>query len=371
MNVAIVYDRVNTFGGAERVLLSLLEIWPNAVLYTSVYDSGRATWSKIFPKVIPSFIQKIPFFRSNHELIPYLMPYAFESFNFDYYDLVISVTSESAKGIITKPKTCHICYCLTPTRYLWSGYVDYKRIFNSLPMSFIYEKLFDVTANWLKEWDIVASNRPDFYIAISKTVQKRIFQFYKKDSIVIYPPVDTQTFSPLQGTIERSYYLVVSRLVASKKIDLIIEAFNILGLSLIIVGDGKERKNLQREAHKNIQFTGKISEPKLLELYQNAKGVILAADEDFGLVPIEAQACGVPVIAYHKGGAIETVIKGKSGEFFQEQTALSIISCVRKFEKKQYNTTICRENSLQFNKQMFKKKFIKLVENHMGEYNKR
>jgi len=181
MKVAIVYDRVNKWGGAERVLLALHEMFPKAPLYTSVYDKKNAKWANVFPKIYTSFLQHIPFAKSNHELFAVLMPLAFESFNFDKYDLVISVTSEFAKGIITKQSTLHVCYCLTPTRYLWSGYEDYFRnkIFKILTKSIII---------YLKEWDKMAAKRPDVMVAISSEVRNRIKKYYNRDSEIIFPP---------------------------------------------------------------------------------------------------------------------------------------------------------------------------------------
>ena len=197
MNVALVYDRVNKWGGAERVLLSLNKLFPKAPLYTSVYNQETSSWAKIFPKVIPSFLQKIPFAKSHHEVLPFLMPIAFESFNFSGFDLVISVTSEAAKGIITPPGTIHICYCLTPTRYLWSGYNEYftNPLLKELSLPIV---------SYLQDWDQTAANRPDVMVGISKTVCTRIKKYYHRDSKLIYPPVDVDRFSFSTFNVQRS-----------------------------------------------------------------------------------------------------------------------------------------------------------------------
>lgn len=205
MKVAIVYDRVNKWGGAERVLLALNEIFPNAPLYTAVYSPKNAPWAKVFPKVIPSFLQKIPLASDRHEHFPYLMPLAFETFDFSEYDLVISVTSEAAKGVITKPGTLHVCYCLTPIRYLWSHYDFY---FKNPPDSFKRYPLFRLISKphvwYMRKWDLIASQRPDVYVAISTTVKKRIKKYYDRDSQIIYPPTDIKKFKTSKSANHRA-----------------------------------------------------------------------------------------------------------------------------------------------------------------------
>lgn len=370
----MVYDRVNKIGGAERVLLALHEIYPQAPLYTAVYDPKGAPWAKVFPKVIPSFLQKFPFGKSHHEIYPWLMPLAFESFCFDEYDVVISVTSEAAKGIITKPKTLHICYCLTPTRYLWQSYWEY---FGN-PIWCLLTKPLIVR---LRLWDQIASSRPDTYIAISENVAGRIKKYYRRDSVVIYPPVDTLKFHPrgvsprlrrgpsppkgglLTSEVSTSYFLVVSRLVPYKRIDIAVEAFNKLGLPLKIVGSGVEEKKIRGTAKKNIEFLGQnLTDSQLLSYYQNCRAIIFPGEEDFGLVPIEAQACGNPVIAYRAGGVLESVIAGETGEFFSPQTPEALIKVVKQFKDNKYKSENCQRNAEKFSREVFKEKWQKFVE---------
>jgi len=359
--VAIVYDRVNKWGGAERVLLALHEIFPDAPLYTSVYDSKKASWAKVFPAVKTSFLQKIPLVKSLHELFGWLMPVAFESFNFDKFDLVISVTSEAAKGIKTKPDTLHICYCLTPTRYLWS-LNDYY--FKNPPVYFKIFPFFRVISKpfvgYLKTWEVKAAKRPDKMIAISTEVKKRIKKYYKRDSEMIFPPVEFK--SPRSKTLgKRGHYLVVNRLVPYKKVDLAVSAFNQLGLPLIVVGTGSERVRLKRSAKENIKFVGEVSETKLAKYYQNAKALIMPQEEDFGIVAVEAQSYGVPVIAYKKGGSLDTVIDGKTGILFDKQNPKTLIRAVRKFEKMKFDKKRLTENARKFSKARFKKEFLDLT----------
>lgn len=357
MKVAFVYDRVNKFGGAERILLALHEIWPRAPLYTAVYDEQKAPWAKVFPKIIPSFLQSFPLARNNHELYPLLMPLAFESFNFDQFDFVISVTSESAKGIITKPHTHHICYCLTPTRYLWSGYFDYQQSI-SLGLITPFVKLsYPFLARKLRRWDYIASQKPDLYLSISQNVSERISKYYRRSSDVIYPPVDTEYFT-VNSNNKKNGFLMVSRLVPYKRVDIAIEAFNQLGWPLTVVGTGRDASRLKSLAHTNIQFIEKnLTEEELLSYYQTCQCLIFTSDEDLGLVPIEANACGTPVIAYRKGGAIETIQEGETGEFYDEQTKQSLILTLLQFAKKDYNSKACRLNTMPFSKKHFILKF--------------
>ena len=359
--VVIIYDRVNKWGGAERVLLALHEIFPDAPLYTSVYDKKKAKWAKVFPKVVTSFLQKVPFIKLTHELFGWLMPLAFESFNFDEYDVVMSVTSEAAKGIKTGPKTLHLCYCLTPTRYLWSSHDSYFKnpppVFKFFPFFWTISRPF---VFFLRKWDLVASKRPDVLIAISGEVQKRIKKYYRRDSEIIFPPVNTSLLYSNE-VVERKYFLIVSRLVGYKRVDLAIEAFNKLGYPLIIVGTGRDERQLKRKAKNNIKFVGEVSEKELVQYYSGAKAFIMPQEEDFGIVAIEAQSMGVPVIAYKEGGAIDTVIPDKTGIFFDEQNSESLTKAVKRFEKMEFLVDNLHTNAKRFSKRNFQERFLRLI----------
>lgn len=366
MKTAIVYDRVNKWGGAERVLLTLHEMFPDAPLYTSVYNPKTAEWAKVFPRVYTSFLQKIPFAKNNHESFAALMPFAFESFNFDEYDLVISVTSEAAKGIITKPNTKHICYMLTPTRYLWSGYDDY---FKGLPFKVVASPM----VKYLRKWDKIAAARPDKIVAISTEVKNRIEKYYGRKSEVVFPPISISNYKPLASrfkkfsdlTIENElsggYFLVVSRLVAYKRVDLAIKAFNISGKKLVIVGSGREENKLKRMAKKNIIFMNHLTEAELTNYYSNTKALILPQNEDFGLVAVEAQACGTPVVAFRGGGALDTVVDGVTGVFFDSQSEHSLIAGLRRFDTIHFDKEKIRANADRFKVDNFKNMFEKLI----------
>jgi glycosyltransferase involved in cell wall biosynthesis len=353
MKVALVYDRVNKWGGAERVLLTLHEMFPEAPLYTSVYDSSEAPWANVFPRVIPSSLQKIPLARRNHEFLALLMPLAFESFDFSSYDLVISVTSEAAKGIITKPNTRHVCYCLTPTRYLWSHHKTYFKE-GSLQS---YGK---PAVSYLRSWDLIASQRPDLMVAISTSVQKRIKKYYKRESEVIYPPVSLKVPKVSQGP-RGNYYLVVSRLVSYKRVDLAIDVFNKLGLSLVVVGTGREEGKLKEMAHSNSVFESNLTDRELLNYYRGTEAFIMPQEEDFGLVAVEAQMAGCPVIAYKAGGGLDTVIPGKTGIFFDKQNAKSLLSSIRQRRGIRFDKRTLVNNARRFSQKEFRNKFMSLI----------
>lgn len=354
MKIAFVYDRVNKWGGAERVLEALHQIWPEAPLYTAVYYPKMTPWAKKF-KVIPSFLNKFPFAQRRHEAYPYLMPLAFESFSFDEYDIVISIASEAAKGIITKPETLHLCYCLTPTRYLWSGYQDY---FQNKTFRFLTKPI----VAYLRCWDKIAAQRPDVYLATCENVRKRIKRYYGLKAEVVYPPVDIEKWRiPKKEKVE-DYFLVVSRLdFGYKRVDLVIEAFNQLGLPLKIIGAGRQMGRLRKMARKNIEFLGQLTDRELLSYYQRCLAVIFPQEEDFGLVPLEAQACGRPVIAYRGGGALETVIEGQTGLFFVPQTPEALIKAVKRFKASQFKPQDCRQNAEKFSQDKFKRKIEEFV----------
>lgn len=354
MKVALVYDRVNKWGGAERVLLSLHKIFPDAPLYTSVYHQQKAPWAKAF-KVKTTFLQNFPLAKDHHELYAPLMPFAFESFNFDKYDLVISVTSEAAKGIITKPETKHICYCLTPTRYLWSGYDEYFKnpILRIMGFPFVW---------YLRRWDKIASKRPDKIIAISKEVRRRIKKYYERDSSIIYPPVEISN-KPINSKfkIANNYFLIVSRLVPYKKIDLAVRVFNKLGLNLKIIGKGSEEERLKAIASSNIEFLGYLTDKELVKYYKDCQALIFPGKEDFGLTIVEAQSFGRPVIAYRKGGALETIVDRKTGIFFDSQNQKSLEGAVRKFMKRTFNPREARKNAEKFNIARFSRQLKKEI----------
>lgn len=357
MKIALVYDRVNKWGGAERVLLALHELFPEAPLFTSVYNPQTAGWASVFD-IRTSFLERFPFAKHSHESYAPLMPLAFESFSFDEYDLVISVTSEAAKGIITKPHTKHICYCLTPTRYLWSGYDMY---FHNQALKYSAQPVI----SYLREWDLVAATRPDVYVAISGEVQKRIKTYYNRDASIIYPPLTLNSQHVTRNTKhgnKNDYFLIVSRLVPYKRIDIAIEACNRLGLPLKIIGSGVEENQLKKLAGKTVEFLGHLTDSEVVDYYSNCRAFLFPGFEDFGLTMAEAQSFGKPVIAYKKGGALEIIVEGKTGLFFTPQTTAALLKTLHQFDKLQVNPDDCIQQSEKFSKDRFKKAFRSLIQ---------
>ena len=367
MRVALVYDRVNKFGGAERVLNVLHEIWPEAPLFTSVYDQQRADWANGWD-IRTSWLQNIPGAKINHEFFGWLMPLVFESFDFSEFDVIISVTSEAAKGIIANSKQLHICYLLTPTRYLWSHTNDYM---SEVPK--LLRSLALIAQAKLRIWDYIAAQRPDIIFSISKLVQKRSLKYYRRESEVVYPMLGLkEERRPARQSLalqapaggrkkeEGDYFLVVSRLVPYKRIDLVIEACNQLKLPLIVIGIGSEEKRLKKISGQTIKFTGYLTDQKLTEYYRGAKAVIMPQEEDFGLTAVEALSLGVPVISYKYSGAAEIVRDGETGILFEEQSAGSLVNALKKFDKLRF-----RENSA--NREFFNNEFKKTFK---GKINK-
>ncbi|HNT29636.1 MAG TPA: glycosyltransferase [bacterium] len=353
MNIAIVHDWLTNFGGSERCVESFLDLYPDAPLYTTIWDQKEVR-QFADAQIITSFLQKFPGSKKHHAFYLNLMPMAFERFDFSDYDVVLSSSHACSKGIITLPETVHICYCYTPTRYLWDfwhNYINnpsYFGIFN-----FLVRLLAPFAATYLRTWDRAAAERVDYFIAISEFVAQRIKKYYRRDSAVIYPPVDVDAFQ-ISATHD-DYFLFISRLVPYKKADLVIEAFNELNLPLKIAGDGPEYSKLKRLAKKNnIEFLGKISEKDKSDLMSRCQAFIFPPEEDFGIAPVEAMAAGRPVIALGKGGALETVVKDVTGVFFAEQNAELLRETVRTFRPDVYDPKVIRTHAQKFSREAFK-----------------
>ncbi len=355
MKVALVYDRVNKWGGAESVLLALHEVFPDAPLYTSVYAKDKTPWADVFD-VKPSFLQKLPLPKDKHEYYPFLMGPAFEAFNFDGFDIVISITHESAKAVITKPETMHICYCLTPTGYLWSGVDSYLK-------PGLKKTLLSPVLRYMRFYDKIISKRPDHFIGISKTVQERIKKYYGLESSLVYPPVTL-------GKVSKpgDFFLIVSRLVPNKRIDIAVEAFNKLGSPLKIIGTGREFENLKGRAKSNIEFLGHLTDTEVNKYYESCKAFILPGLEDFGITPVEAQSYGKPVVAFRGGGATETVIEEKTGFFFDKQSPESLVETIKKAKFDTIDPRDCAKNAVKFSKDRFKEEFREKIEAEWKSY---
>lgn len=347
MKVAIVHDDLVQWGGAERVLEGICQIYPEAPIFTSVFDRSNPELNKRFgnKKVITSFLQKIPGWKFLYKTLLPLYPIAFEQFNFDEFDLVISHTTRFAKAIITKPGTVHISYCHTPPRFLY----NFGGQFNG---PFLKPFL-----KWLTHFDKISATRVDYFLAGSKNAQKRIKQIYGRDSQLLYPYVDLKRFDSIES-FDGGYFLVVARLNKYKRVDLIVGACQKLELPLKIVGTGPERKNLEsrikNQGLKNIDFLGQVNDELVAHLLAGCKALIVAGEEDFGLTPLEAEALGKPVVAFKSGGALETIIDNKTGILFKKQTVDSLVEAMEKLEKINIDSSDCKKNAQRFSLENFK-----------------
>lgn len=387
MRLVFVYDRVSKFGGAERVLQVLHEIWPEAPLYTSVYDSDGAMWAKGWD-VRTSFLQKFPWARRNHESLGWLMPAAFESLDLSGFDVVISVTSEAAKGVITNPRQLHICYLLTPTRYLWS----HARKYLILSPRWTRPAVF-VAQTMLRQWDYLAAQRPDHIVAVSELVRRRCEKYYRRNAQVLYPPLTLEVpevpevpkvpqaqirlkrpgpahsqGQALGGELGgKNYFLIVSRLVSYKRIDLAIEACSRNSYQLFVIGSGRDKKRLQKLAGPTIRFIENVSDEELADYYRDARAVLMPQEEDFGLVALEAQACGTPVISYRHSGAAELIVDGKTGAFFDHQNVDDLIAAMKWCPP---GGKACTIQANRFRPEDFKRRFKQEVERRWETHQK-
>lgn len=359
LRIAIVHDFLTTLGGAEKVTQALSNIFPGAPIYTLLYNPKLASHFA-GKKIIVSNLQHwYRFFKIPVKFLLPFMPSAIESFDFNDYDLVVSSNNSFAGGIITRPDTFHLSYCHSPTRYLWDATHTYVEDQN-LP-GYIKNKIYQILHN-LRIWDKIASGRVDKYIANSYYVKNRIKKYYKKDAKVIYPPVDTDKIKP--GSKNLGYFLIISRLVSYKKIDIAIKACNILKLPLIIIGEGPSKKYLQKIAGSTIEFLGWQSDQNKIEYLRNSRALIFPGEEDFGIVPVEAMAAGKPVIAFNKGGVKESVVENETGIFFDELTSKSLISAIRQFmvQENRFDKDTIVKQAGKFSKDNFKQAILKEVE---------
>jgi len=356
MKIALVHDHLTQEGGAEKVLRVLHDVFPDSPIYTLVYDKKKMDTDMHDKKVVPSFLQKWPLGVRKYQWFLMWMPAATESYNLDNFDLVISSSSAFAKGIITKPQTKHICYCHTPTRYLWT---DSQTYVQGLNQNRLIKKFIPFALSKLRLWDKIAADRVDLFIANSNTVKKRIKKYYGKDSQVIFPPVETSKYN-ISNEVQ-NYFLAGGRLVPYKRFDLIVTAFNRLNMQLKIFGTGPDYKRLKKMAKKNIQFEGNVSEEQKAKLYSQCKAYINPQEEDFGITAVEAMAAGRPVLAFKSGGALDTVIENKTGLFFSRQNWEDLAYKILHFNKFQFNPHEIREHARQFDVEVFKDKVKQLV----------
>ncbi len=373
MKTAIVHDWLTGMRGGEKCLEVFCELFPDATLFTLIHDKGSV--SPIIEKmnIKTSFLQNFPGICKNYRNFVPFFPMAIESFDLSGYDLILSSSHCVAKGVKTRPDAVHICYCYTPVRYAWKFYDAYFSSENKLKKWFI-----SLIMNRLRKWDLKTNKSVDYFVAISDNVKSRIKEYYGRDSDTIYPPVDVDLHG--KGELKRNsdgYYLVVSALVPYKRVDIAVDAFTASGKKLVVIGSGGELSNLKSRAGSNVEFRGWSGDDELVSCYKGCRALLFPGEEDFGIVPVEAQLYGKPVIAYAKGGALETIVPFKAGDnsrkasgvFFDEQTSDALNGAVRIFEdnEQSFDPAAIRQNAVRFNRDRFKNEIDAYVRQKLDE----
>lgn len=363
MKVALVHDFFNQFGGGERVLQTFSEIYPEAPVYVITTDT-RLTDEKLPGRtVITSFLQNWLGMPSSYKWYLPFMPRAVESFDLSEYDLILSDSSAYAKGVITDKQQKHICYLHTPTRYLWSDREEYLQ---NAPIPAIVRPFLPFVIRRLQAWDLKAAKRPDVIIANSENIKERAEKYYHRTSdYVLFPPVDCSTFTPSE--VISDYYLVVARNEPYKRTEIVVEAATKLGIKLKVAGGGTKLEELKKSAGPTVEFLGRVDDEELAELYRHALGFIFPPNEDAGITPLEAMASGRPVLAYGKGGVLESVVAGKTGEFFAKQSVDSLCEAWKKFDPSRYDPREIRAHAIKFDKEVFKKRIMEIVSRTTGK----
>jgi len=359
VRLALVHDWLNQIGGAEDVLETLVEMFPDAPVHTSMYWRGGMPPAYRAWDIRTTWMDTLPSIHRHHQPYLPLYPLAFGGLRLSGYDVVLSNKSGFCHGVQTDGAV-HICYCLAPTRYVWDfeGYAARE----ALPPA---AKVTLWPIIWLlRRWDYRAAQQVDHFIAISREIQARIHRHYDRDSTIIHPPVNTARFSPTSA--HDDYYLIVSRLIPYRCIDLAVRAFNQLGVPLVIAGDGRDRSRLEAEAGSNVTFLGRVPDAELPDLLARCRAYVLPGAEDFGIAPLQAQAAGRPVIARRAGGALDTVVEGKTGVFFDEPTPEALSAAVRAFDPDSIDPHACVQNAARFDAGVFKRKLMQFVE---GKWN--
>lgn len=347
-NIAIVHDWLVSMRGGERVLEVLCKLFPDAHLFTLVHREQSLSMPIERMHAATSFLQRLPFGVSHYQYYLPLYPFAVRSLDVTDYDLVISSSSAVAKGVKTRTGGLHICYCHTPMRYVWDQYDQYFGKGRSSPAVRLAMR---IVRGYLRRWDVETAHNVNYFIANSRYVQERIKRNYRRDAEVLYPPVDVNRFSVSRK--DEGYFLIVSALVPYKRIDLAVHAFNSLGNRLLIVGSGSEEKKLKAIAKSNVEFLGVADDDAVKKFYENCRAVVFPGEEDFGIVPVEAMACGKPVIAFGRGGVTETVVDGTTGIFFREQTPSSLIDAIHRCERLPFDGNKIRAHAEQFATEIF------------------
>jgi glycosyltransferase involved in cell wall biosynthesis len=351
LRVALAHDLLVSYGGSEQVLLDLNRMFPEAPIYTTMFDPSRLPARFATLPVRTSFLQNIPSISKNYGAAVPLMPLAFRRFDLRGFDLIISSSHAFAKAVIAPPGALHICYCYTPLRYAWSHQEEYLA---RVPIRPVLKPIGQLILHQLRKWDYEASRGPNRYIAISETVRQRIAKYYGRESDVVYPAIDISRFAAASSpATSEAAFLVVSRLFPYKRIEVAIEACTRLGLPLKVIGRGPDLRHLRRLAGPTVQFLGEVDDARLETEYRSCRALLFTADEDFGLVPVEAMASGRPVLALRVGGATETVVAGKTGEFYEDGGVDALVEALRRFQPEGYPPAVCRARAEEFSAERF------------------
>jgi glycosyltransferase involved in cell wall biosynthesis len=352
--VALIHDFLLDIRGAERVFMAICDVWPDADVYTAVYDEEGTEGRFAHRPINTSFLQRLrPSAKTFRPLLP-LYPYAIESFDLRGYDIVVSSSSAWAHGVIVDEGALHVCYCHNPFRYAWNARDETLRGRNGLGRAAL-----SVVFNRWRQWDWIAAQRVDRYVANSHTTSRRIARYFNRDAAVLYPPVETERFTPGPPA---DYYLVVSELMPHKRISVAVEAFARLGLPLVVVGDGPDARRLRRIAPNNIAFEGRVSDERAAQLFEGCRALVVTATEEFGIAAVEAQSAGRPVIAYAEGGALETVVEGETGTLFHPCRPEALAEAVRRFDADSVSPQACIDNAMRFDVSRFQAGLRAIVE---------
>jgi len=370
LKVAIVHDWLTGTRGGEKVLEVFCELFPDAPIFTLLYNPGTVSESIASHEIHTSFIDKLPFKKNRYRQFLPLFPAAIEQFNLKEYDLVLSSSHCVAKGIIPSPNSLHLSYLHTPMRYVWDMYHEY---FGEGRMGRFSRIIIPVFASYLRNWDVSSSNRVDWYLANSQHVANRIKKYYRREAHVLYPPVQTSLFKVHPS--HENYDLIVSALVPYKRVDLAIQAYNQLERKLVIIGDGPEKRDLQKAAGSHIEFLDWQPHEVLADYYCKCRVLIFPGEEDFGIVPVEAMSCGKPVIAYARGGALETIInvdnsQGKKGTglFFYQQNLEDLIDAIRRSDSIVWDSNFIYHHAMKFDREQFKNKLQEFIQEKTAEF---
>jgi len=379
MNIALLHDHLISDGGGERVLKAFAQVWPEAPIFTLLFDPDKTNSFFRDKNINTSYLQRLPLATSKYQWNLPLRPKAVESFDLSGFDVVLSNSSSLVKGVRTSPDTLHINYCHTPTRFLW---VDKNERLDPAERFWPISKISNAYKKRLKVWDLIAADRVDGFIANSRNVQDRIKKYYNRDSVVIYPPVDVGNFlvgnshsdHPLNPSLARrknSYFLIGGRIASYKRFDMVVRAFNKLGIHLKVFGLGPWLSVVKKKAGPNIEFIGAVPESEKIKLLAQARAFIHPQVEDFGITAVESMAVGTPVIAYQAGGALETVKDGKTGVFFADQDWQALADCVIRFESAKFDPSAIKQHTEQFSANRFKREIREYVDEKWNDFKDR